>query len=186
MNRQVEIFTLPWYNILGERSLKMDKLRLEKAAERDVAEIFSLYKKRVKWMDEMNINQWNKTDYLNVYPLGYYAEKQKNGELMALKSGEKTVGAVVLLNNDDRWGGFPEIPAFYVHNLVTDPGEHGVGERMLNLIEELAARNKKAAIRLDCAENNLFLNDYYDKRGYREKGKCSDNEYKGILREKNI
>ena len=39
----------------------------------------------------------------------------------------------------------------------------------------------KAAIRLDCAENNLFLNDYYEKRGYR-----IDGEYKGILRQKNI
>ena len=47
-------------------------------------------------------------------------------------------------------------------------------------------RLEKAAVRLDCAENNPFLNDYYEKHGYKEKGKCSDGEYHGILRQKII
>ena len=47
-------------------------------------------------------------------------------------------------------------------------------------------RLEKAAVRLDCAENNPFLNDYYEKRGYRIAGKCAAGEYKGILRQKII
>ncbi len=47
-------------------------------------------------------------------------------------------------------------------------------------------RLEKAVVRLGCAENNPFLNDYYEKHGYEIAGKCSDGEYKGILRQKNI
>lgn len=47
-------------------------------------------------------------------------------------------------------------------------------------------RLEKAAVRLDRAENNPFLNDYYEKRGYEIAGKCSDDDYHGILREKII
>ena len=47
-------------------------------------------------------------------------------------------------------------------------------------------RLEKAAVRLDRAENNTFLNDYYEKRGYRIAGKCAAGEYKGILRQKII
>lgn len=32
---------------------------------------------------------------------------------------------------------------------------------MLEFVEELAIKNKKAKLRLDCAENNEFLNNYY-------------------------
>ena len=45
---------------------------------------------------------------------------------------------------------------------------------MLEFVEELAIKNKKAKLRLDCAENNEFLNNYYEKAGYIIVGKCTD------------
>lgn len=54
---------------------------------------------------------------------------------------------------------------------------------MLEFVEELAIKNKKAKLRFDCAENNEFLNNYYEKAGYIIVGKCTDGLYKGNKRE---
>lgn len=77
--------------------------RFEKAVSEEIASIFSLYEKRVKWMDECGIRQWNTTDYLNVYPMDYYEQEIKLGNLFVLKSENRIIGAVVLLQHDERW-----------------------------------------------------------------------------------
>lgn len=41
-------------------------------------------------------------------------------------------------------------------------------------------------MRLDCAEDNEFLNSYYDSMGYRLAGRCEDGVYIGNKREKVI
>ena len=35
----------------------------------ELSEMFSLILQRIEWMDEVGIEQWNCTDYANVYPL---------------------------------------------------------------------------------------------------------------------
>lgn len=42
------------------------------AQPEEIEEIFSLYGKRIRWMDENGVRQWNATDYLAVYPAKYY------------------------------------------------------------------------------------------------------------------
>lgn len=42
------------------------------AQPEEIEEIFSLYGKRIRWMDENGVHQWNATDYLAVYPAKYY------------------------------------------------------------------------------------------------------------------
>ena len=69
------------------------------AASGEIAAAFSLYEKRVRWMDEQGIRQWNVTDYLNVYPQAYYRRQAEMGSLYVLKETESgaIVGAAVLL-----------------------------------------------------------------------------------------
>ncbi|MDO4829558.1 MAG: hypothetical protein Q4B19_09290, partial [Clostridia bacterium] len=50
---------------------------LRSARPEEVDEVFSLYEKRVRWMDEKGIRQWNDTDYLNAYPADYYREMRE-------------------------------------------------------------------------------------------------------------
>ena len=108
------------------------------AAPSDIEAIFSLYEKRVRWMDENGVRQWNVTDYLTVYPAAYYREQQAAGRLFALYDGDAPIGAVVLLDEDPLW---PDgLPACYIHNLVTDPAVSGAGRRILRAVEALAAR----------------------------------------------
>lgn len=45
------------------------------AINNEIDTIFSLYKKRIQWMDKSGIQQWNMTNYLEVYPISHYADR---------------------------------------------------------------------------------------------------------------
>lgn len=158
------------------------------AASGEIAAVFSPYEKRVRWMDEQGIRQWNVTDYLNVYPQAYYRRQAEMGSLYVLKETESgtIVGAAVLLQEDERWADRGGIPAYYVHNLVTDPAAKGAGAEMLRAVEGLAMKQGRQALRLDCAADNVFLNRYYESMGFMPAGYCEEGAYRGIRREKKL
>ena len=158
---------------------------LKKARADEIADIFSLYEKRVAWMDEVGIRQWNVSDYLTAYPAAYYEEECAAGNLYALHDGEKLVGAAVLLSSDARWADRAADKAYYVHNLVTDTAAKGAGRALLALAEEQARADGMRFMRLDCAADKRALNDYYASMGYELAGTCEDGPYyKGNRREK--
>lgn len=154
------------------------------AAEGDTEKIFKLYTERVAWMDRKGIRQWNVTDYFNAYPLPYFKVQARGGNLFILRADNDIAGAVVLLKSDKRWNGAPEKSAYYIHNLVTACSEKGCGKIILAEIERLAAVNGIKCLRLDCAENNLFLIGYYESLGYLKAGKFREGNYNGIKLEK--
>lgn len=135
-------------------------------------------------MDQKGIRQWNTTSYLKAYPVEYYTEQQAQGNLYVLAEGNVIIGAVVLLQEDNRWSDEREMHAFYVHNLVTDLGVKGAGKRILMESENIARGKGVHAVRLDCAVDNAFLNHYYDSFGYKMVGTCQDGDYIGNRREK--
>lgn len=154
------------------------------ADESAVDSVFYLVLQRMKWMDIVGIKQWNVTCYDEVYPKEYYLRKICKGELYILKEADKIIGAAVLLENDDRWN--DTIPAYYVHNLVTDVTAKGAGGVLLKYIEEKAVQSKKRCVRLDCSADNEKLNQYYLQKGYHKVGVCIDGYYRGNKREKKI
>ncbi len=165
--------------------LPVNKNYIFRRAEPDeVGSVFQLYKKRIQWMDRKGICQWNTTGYLETYPVDYYVKQQILGNLYVLIEGNAIIGAVVLLQEDDRWSDKKALPAFYVHNLVTDFRVSGAGEKILMESEKLAINKGKYYVRLDCAVNNVFLNNYYDSLGYKIAGICQDGAYIGNRREK--
>lgn len=138
----------------------------ELAAPEDVEPVFRLYERRISWMNDKNIRQWNTTGYLDAYPISYYREQQRRGNLCVLRGEDRLAGAVVLLTEDERWADRAAEPAYYVHNLVTSPAVPGAGRRILEEIERLGKDAGKCALRLDCAVDNAFLNAYYESGGY--------------------
>lgn len=156
--------------------------RLAQNNEIDI--IFSLYEKRIYWMNKLGIQQWNITNYLTVYPISYYAERQRLEELYVLCRENVIIGAVVLLQSDERWLKEANSPAYYVHNLVTEPSVKGAGKMILSEAEKMAISEGMQFIRLDCAADNEFLNEYYDSMGYKMAGRCKDGAYIGNKREK--
>ena len=152
----------------------------------DIHAVFQLYKKRIQWMNEKGIRQWNETGYLDAYPVDYYREHQSLGNLYVLEENNAIIGAVVLLQEDDRWGEKTNLSAFYVHNLVADTKAHGAGKEILLEVERIARNKGKRCVRLDCAADNTFLNDYYSSLGYEIAGTCQEGTYIGNRREKDL
>lgn len=166
------------------------KYALKKAKQTEVEEIFGLYLKRIQWMNEQGIDQWNNNGYLDDYPVTYYYEQQKAGRLYVMKRVEtdreddRITGAVVLLSEDSRWEDGYEVSAYYLHNFVTDLAEKGVGREIIKAVEILAEKDHKEKVRLDCSIDNPFLNQYYESMGYQMAGTCKDGVYEGNRREK--
>lgn len=159
------------------------------ASANEVELVYDIIIQRIKWMDQVGIRQWNVTDYLTRFPLEYYYEKQRVGELYVLleknlHNNECIVCVAVLKEVDDRW---PDdgIKALYLHNFASLPGlTHRVGDIFLTFAEQTSRQMGKACFRLDCAVDNTFLNKYYNERGFVEAGFCTHGLYKGVLRQK--
>lgn len=157
------------------------------AEKYEVQTVFDLIMGRVKWMDEVCIRQWNVTDYAGCYPPEHYEKARRRGDLFVMtdEAGE-IIACAVLKQEDDRW---PQAmqdahPAFYLHHFATRVGEKGVGRAFLQRAEAYAAEQGKTRFRLDSADDNPFLTDYYTALGYVPVGACADGLYTGILREK--
>ena len=95
------------------------------AEERELDQIFSLYVRRVAWMEEAGIRQWNRNGYLEAYPIGYYRDMLREGRLYALRDKDAVLAAAAVLESDRRWE--DAAPALYVHNLVSALPSGGAG-----------------------------------------------------------
>lgn len=152
-------------------------------AERGDAEaVFTLIRKRIQWMDETGIQQWNVEDYWEVFPESYYFSAIAEKRLYVLKNSDSAVAAGVLAFRDRGWEERED--AVYLHNFVTARNARGAGDRFLEEWAALAWRLGKRVLRLDCAEDNERLNRYYEERGFRAVGRVEDGDYTGTRREK--
>ena len=154
--------------------------------EAEIPQMFELIRARIAWMDEQGMRSWNTTNYLQRYPLEYYAEEARRHQLFVLadESRGKLLSAAVLLRQDERWS--DNAPAIYIHNFVSAFGEKGAGSLFLQHTEAHARRLGLSLVRLDSIENNAAISAYYDSRGYAAVGKCEDGPYHGVLREKRL
>ena len=147
--------------------------------------MFSLIEARIRWMDEVGIEQWNKTHYTEVYPLEYYEGYRKRGGVFVLIDmyDGALAAAAVIKTQDERW---PEndVKAYYLHNFASDIRKKGAGSVFLERMETYAKLNGMDYMRLDSAVGNEPLKYYYAVRGYTPCGTCVDGLYEGILRQK--
>lgn len=81
------------------------RYQFRKITKSEVPQMFSMILKRLEWMDEKGIQQWNAAKYDKIYPLSYYEEKRLSGEVFVLvsKDTKELISAAVLKEQDDRW-----------------------------------------------------------------------------------
>lgn len=156
------------------------------AQPKDLDSIYSLYEDRIKWMNEKGIKQWDVKHYLRVFSKTYFLNMIHQNKMYVMKNSNEICATFVLLESDDLWDDSNHVNAYYVHNLVTSLKYKGVGDECLNYIFDLAQLQIKQSIRLDCATDNIFLNDYYETKGYELVGQCVDGPYVGNKRELKI
>ena len=164
------------------------EFELRKAGKDEAGDIFELYVKRVEWMGENNIRLWIDTDYLHAYPREFYEQEQAAGNLYVLEdlSTGSIAAAAVLYEEDENWQDSGKASAYYVHNLVSSTLFPGAGKMILQEAEKLAAQYGKEWMRLDCGEDSIFLNGWYESMGYLYAGKCTDGPYTGNRRQKKV
>ncbi len=162
----------------------MGKYHFRLANENEIDDVLYLIQQRIKWMDEVGIEQWNKTNYLDCYTKTYFKDCVARHELYIMfdYTDTRIVGAVVLLSHDKRW--IDDTDVFYIHNLVTTVGENGLGEILLKNCENVAKQKNKQRLRLDCQAENVKLNSFYKKLGFDYIGQVQDGLYRGNKREK--
>lgn len=156
------------------------------AKQEDIPDAFSIIEKRVEWMAKKGLRQWNTTDYLNTYPISYFESHHKQGNLYVAKYMETSavVGLMVLLPSDPRWDGYNEFDSYFVHNFASEPSIRNIGATMLLEAEKIALNHGKTYLRLDCPYDNVYLNNFYESKGYVFVGECVDGPYRGNRREK--
>lgn len=156
------------------------------AGEEDVPAIIDLLQRRIDWMDEKGLYQWNKTGYLTCYPPEHFRRLIREEKALAAREGGRLTGIMFLLSRDPRWPNGDDGLAYYVHHLATDPACPGLGKEMLSYAESCARQHGKPFLRLDSQKVNHALSRYYEALGYLPAGECVDGAYVGILREKSV
>lgn len=160
-------------------------MKISLATLNDITAIISLIQARIEWMDRMNIDQWNKSDYLNAFTLDYFAQVIENKNLYKVESeNEIIIGAFTLFTQDERWT--DNTPSLYIHNLVSKIETASVGDYIISFCEEKAREAHINLLRIDCQQDNIKLNDYYEKRGFIYINSFQEELYSGNRREKLI
>ncbi len=122
------------------------KYVFRKIIQEEIPSMFSLVLKRIVWMDENNIRQWNVTNYAEAYPENYYYEQYENGNVFVLEE-EKTgeiVCAAILQETDKRWN--DNVPSIYLHNFVSKVGAKSAGTIFLELCRKICCYAGKAIL----------------------------------------
>lgn len=160
-------------------------MKISLATTADIKPIISLIQDRIDWMDEMDIHQWNKSDYLTTFSLEYFNEVIENKNLYKVEDNNKTIiGAFTLFDQDARWT--DDTSALYIHNFVSKIGVKNVGNYIISFCEEKARDKKVLLLRIDCQQNNPKLNNYYEKHGFLYINSFEEELYSGNRREKHI
>ncbi|WP_423363051.1 hypothetical protein [Mycoplasma sp. P36-A1] len=159
--------------------------KLKYARKRDIYPIIDLIKHRIDWMDEVGIDQWNKSGYLAKYTYSYFEDLVDDKLLYVLKDEANVIwGAMTLLELDARWPGYSD--ALFVHNLVTKKELKNGGKMLLNYALNEAVTKHKSYIRLDAIVGNDKLNSYYHDLGFEYIDTVVDGNYKGNLLAKKV
>ena len=165
-------------------SSRREPRTLEPCPELELADAFQIYVRRIEWMNAKKLRHWNVLGYFEIYPYSYFEERRRQGEFFVYRDDVGAiVGAVVLRETDASWQEGDVSSAYYVHNLATEPSVREVGATIMRLVHEKAVADGKRFLRLDCDEVSVFLNEYYDKLGYKIVGKCAYGEYRGVRRQ---
>lgn len=164
----------------------MTQYQFRKAQPEDVDDIIRIIAERIRWMDEKNLYQWNRTNYMQRYPREYFLARIDAGEFYLAYTPQEIVGIMALFTEDERWSEDEPKNCYYVHHLATKPNCSGAGKALLSFCEQLSKQEGKEEIRLDCQKGNERLNAFYQSLGYEAVGPMVEDDYEGIKREKQL
>ncbi|MBM7460610.1 GNAT family N-acetyltransferase [Rhodococcus coprophilus] len=141
------------------------------ARDDDAAVILQMRHAAEDWLAEKGIDQWRPREV----PLATVREQIDRGEFVVARfpSSGVVAAAMRLMWSDPEIWRHDDAFAGYVHGLVIDRAHAGqnLGRHLLDWAAQETRMAGASKLRLDCAETNLALRDYYRRCGFREFGR---------------
>ena len=131
---------------------------IELANMKDIDYILALYSDRMKWFKDNNIKQWSR--YLQNHPKEEFVEAIENKNFYIIKQNNILVAGFELSTNSKDWND-DITPAYYIYKVVTKVGHKNLGQVIFDKCKELAKRDGKKYLRLDCLKSNQKLGINY-------------------------
>lgn len=146
-------------------------LRVVTAARDDLERYIDLLEELADWLETRGIRQWPR-GRVRQSP-AYFAESIAREEVQLAFVGDELAGTLrVLMSDPIVWPEFTVGDAVYVYNLGVRRAwaGQGLGNRLLEWTDQRAASLGRRFVRLDCMPHNVFLREYYEQRGFIERG----------------
>ena len=137
----------------------------------DLDTVLSILEGAARWLASRGIEQWGPGTFSR-QRIVYRTER---GEVYLFRVDGRPVGTLVLQWSDEEtWGGVAD-DAGYVHGLAIrrEWAGTGLGRALLKWAEERTSAAGGDYLRLDCAAENRALNAYYERAGFRPRGRAS-------------
>lgn len=160
-------------------------MKIQLAKENEIPEILEIIKERCDWFEKNKIDQWGSWYYEDLYNEKYFKKMIKKYPLYIIKKEDEIIGTFLLKNEDDKTHWISPKNSYYLWHFVTKIGNPGLGEKILEFIENLARENQIKYLRLECMRSNPKINEYYQNHGFENKGE-GDEPYEYSLWEKEI
>jgi GNAT superfamily N-acetyltransferase len=141
------------------------------------------------WLKENSIDQW--PHFIEPKPgvVGWVKSGIENRETYLILQGNETIGTFRLQWDDELfWKDKGDSEAGYLHSFAIGRKLRGlgIGDKVMQWIEQECRSNNKLLLRLDCLKDNQKLRKYYTDRGFVECGETKLNLYEGKLFEKEL
>ena len=160
---------------------------IEKAKIECLDEIFHIYKNAVDLLNEKNIHQWDE-----VYPSKDNIEQDilKGQMYIGIENGKIMSAAVINKDFDEQYsnGNWLYDNFVVIHRVCVNPLHQNqkIGQRTMNLIEDLLKNMGVESIRLDAFSENPHSLHMYEKIGYKKTGETNWRKGLFYLYEKKI
>ena len=139
----------------------------------DLNSLMEITQRCIRNLDNIGIYQWDE-----IYPSrkDFHADiTEQSLHVTGLSSGTGISGCICINEveypgyENGEWAGSDFL---IIHKMIIDPQyeNQGHGKFAMNYAEEIACTEKKDSIRLDCFQQNLRANRFYQGLGYLRKG----------------
>lgn len=146
------------------KKLKEKEIVLKIAKMSDLEDIMELYKERMQWFEDNEINQWSQ--YLKNHPKSEFIEIIEKENYFILVKDNQLIAAFELSERTNFWKD-KDANAYYIYKLVTKIGFKNLGGIIFDICKELAKQNDKNYLRLECISTNEKLNQIYDNHHFK-------------------
>lgn len=130
----------------------------EKATINDLENIYKLYEERAEWFKKNNIDQWD--SYFTYHPKSEFE-----------------------LSSDSNCWNDSITSAYYLYKVVTKVNHKNLGKLIFDKCREIAIKDNKKFLRLNCIESNVKLNEIYESYNFKFVRNIKSNKYVFSLRQ---